>query len=164
MAVRDRKKAQTVNVYGPDGQHEVTSWPNASDLVRNCGWSLTPFEKPAPKSRRKKDEAEDDAPEGAVEVFPTKPNYPRAKKLERMNRTELLAFVQATYGVELDANRQTEYMVWWAQQLATGASVEETQAKMEAEFGAGWGLPSHVQAGTNPAENLKFVTDVQAKR
>ena len=165
MSVRDRKKSKTVNVYGPNGEHEVTSWANAADLVRHCGWTLTkPAEATKKTTRRKKGDAEDDAPDGAVEVFPTKPNYPDPNKpLERMTRTELLAHVQALYGVELDANRQTEYMVWWAQNLATGMSSEEVQAKMEKEFGADWGLPTFVEPGTNPAENLKFVSDVRAK-
>ena len=166
MSVRDRKKAKTVNVYGPNGQHEVTSWANAADLVRNCGWTLTKPQDEAKKSTRRKkgDDLPEGVPEGAIEVFPTKPNYPDPnKKLERMTRTELLGHVQALYGVELDGNRQTEYMVWWAQQLATGLSVEDVQAKMEAEFGADWGIPGHIVPGTNPAENLKFVTDVRSK-
>ena len=158
MSVRDRKKSKTVNVYGPDGAHEVTSWANAADLVRNCGWSLTkPRDEPKKTGRRKKT---DDESEGAVEVFPTKPNYPDPdKKLERMTRTELLAHVQALYGVELDGNRQTEYMVWWAQQLSTGLSSEEVQAQMEAEFGADWGMPGHLIPSNKPAENLIPLTD-----
>jgi hypothetical protein len=155
---RDRKKVKSVNVYGPDGEFEITSWANAADLVRHLGWTLTkPVEKPSTPTRRKK--GADDEPDGAVEVFPHKPNYPRVKKLEKMTRTELLAHVREVYGVELDGNRKTEYMVWWAQQLSTGMASEEVQALMESSFGSGWGIPSFVTPGTDPAANLQFVSD-----
>lgn len=164
---RDPKKTNTTNVYGPNGKHEFTSWANAADLVRNCGWTLT---KPQPKAEEEKKptrgrpakKKDSDAPEDAVEVFASKPNYPDPKKpLESMTRTELLAHVQTLYGVELDGNRNTAYLVWWAQALSSGEDAEKVQARMEKEFGADWGLPGYVEVSENSKDNL---LDTSAKK
>lgn len=160
-----KNKEKTVNVYGPKGEHEVTSWANARDMVRNCGWSLEPFpeKKVAPKPRRGSKAAKDAAADelaGAVESSGQKPDHPRKKLLESMTRSDLVHEAKSAFDYALDEKRSTDYMVWVIQQLRGGLSVEEVDKKMEDEFGPGWGLPLHVYggAGDSPSDQVSFVT------